>query len=189
MIRKTKLWKENCHFYNRKHLQNIVRFCLLNVCLLPNHKNNFASDLNCVPLSRSSYALITPTKRYQLSPGVRKPTICIWENNDCEADHLVFATLIVQYLFFLNTKFQASSYLQWLFSLVCVRPGHNPNCWLSHAGLNCNCLGLELLRLLIYGAHLLILICFRFSVVLFYFPGFPIAKTHCSCLVLVFESS
>ena len=26
----------------------------------------------------------------------------------------VFATLIVQYLFFLNTKFQASSRLQWL---------------------------------------------------------------------------
>ena len=29
---------------------------------------------------------------------------------------LVFATWIVQYLYFLNTKFEASSYLQWLYS-------------------------------------------------------------------------
>ena len=44
----------------------------------------------------------------------------------------VFATWIVQYLYFLNTKFQASSHLQWLHSLVCVRPGQKPHCWLSH---------------------------------------------------------
>ena len=40
---------------------------------------------------------------------------------------------IVQYLFFLNTKFQASSHLQWLYSLVCVRPGQNPSCLFSYA--------------------------------------------------------
>ena len=33
----------------------------------------------------------------------------------------VFATYIVQYLFFLNPKFQVSSHLQQLYSLVCVR--------------------------------------------------------------------
>ena len=44
----------------------------------------------------------------------------------------VFATCIVQYLYFLNTKFQASSHLQWLNSLVCVRPGQNPHCWFFH---------------------------------------------------------
>ena len=38
----------------------------------------------------------------------------------------VFATWIVQYLFFLNTKFQASSHLLWLHSLVCVGPGRKP---------------------------------------------------------------
>ena len=38
----------------------------------------------------------------------------------------VFAIRIVQSLFFLNTKFQASSHLQWLHSLVCVRPGLKP---------------------------------------------------------------
>ena len=44
----------------------------------------------------------------------------------------VFANWIVQYLYFLNTKFQASSHLQWLHSLVCVGPGQNPHCWFSH---------------------------------------------------------
>ena len=32
----------------------------------------------------------------------------------------VFATYIVQSLFFLNTKFQANSHLLWLYSRVCV---------------------------------------------------------------------
>ena len=44
----------------------------------------------------------------------------------------VISTWIVQYLYFLSTKFQASSHLQWLHSMVCVRPGQNPHCWFSH---------------------------------------------------------
>ena len=35
----------------------------------------------------------------------------------------VFATQIVQSLFFLNPKFQVSSHLLWLYSPVCVGPG------------------------------------------------------------------
>ena len=38
----------------------------------------------------------------------------------------VFATKMVQSLYFLNTKFQASSYLVWVYSLVCVRPDRKP---------------------------------------------------------------
>ena len=38
----------------------------------------------------------------------------------------VFATQIVQSLYFLKLKFQASSHLLWLYSTVCVRPGGNP---------------------------------------------------------------
>ena len=38
----------------------------------------------------------------------------------------VFAPLIVQSFFFLNPKFQAFSYLPWLYSLVCVRLGRKP---------------------------------------------------------------
>ena len=38
----------------------------------------------------------------------------------------VFATRIVQSLYFLNPKFQVPSHLQWLSSPVCVGPGRNP---------------------------------------------------------------
>ena len=38
----------------------------------------------------------------------------------------VFATRIVQSLYFLNPKFQASSHLLWLYSLVCIGPGRKP---------------------------------------------------------------
>ena len=38
----------------------------------------------------------------------------------------VFATRILQSLYFLNPKFQAFSHLVWLYSLVCVGPGRKP---------------------------------------------------------------
>ena len=44
----------------------------------------------------------------------------------------VFATRIVQCLFFLNPKFLACSHLLCLYSLVCVEPVRRPHCWFSH---------------------------------------------------------
>ena len=38
----------------------------------------------------------------------------------------VFAIRIVQSLYYLHPKFQASSHLLWLYSLVCVGPGRKP---------------------------------------------------------------
>ena len=38
----------------------------------------------------------------------------------------VFAIRIAQSLYFLNTKLQASSHLEWVYSLVCVGPGRKP---------------------------------------------------------------
>ena len=38
----------------------------------------------------------------------------------------VFATRILQSLYFLNPKFQASTHLLWLYSPVCVGPGQKP---------------------------------------------------------------
>ena len=38
----------------------------------------------------------------------------------------VFATRIVQTLYCIDTKFQASSHILWLYSSVCVGPGRNP---------------------------------------------------------------
>ena len=78
---------------------------------------------------------------------MRKPTFCICENKD--ADQLrfavtaklitafVFATKIVQFLYFLNPKFQASSHLLWLYSPVCVRPGRKPERWFSQLLFEC----------------------------------------------------
>ena len=73
-----------------------------------------------------------------LSRLVRKPTICICENKD--ADQLtaklicafIFATGIVEFFYFLNPKFQASSHLLCLCSSVCVRPVQKPHSWFSH---------------------------------------------------------
>ena len=69
-----------------------------------------------------------------------KPTICIGENKDAdqlrgnrEADQpFVFATRIVQFLFYLTPKFQASSLLLCLYRPVCVGPVRKPHCWFSH---------------------------------------------------------
>ena len=78
--------------------------------------------------------LVTDPKNY-MSHVMRKLDICICENKDAdqlrgnrEADQrLCFRyTDIVQSLFFLYSKFQPSSHLQWLYSLVCVRPGRKP---------------------------------------------------------------
>ena len=44
----------------------------------------------------------------------------------------VFATWIVQFLFYLNPKFQASSSFLCLYRSVCVRPVRKPHCWFSH---------------------------------------------------------
>ena len=60
-----------------------------------------------------------------MSRVMRKPAFCICENKD--ADQLRgSAPLLVQSLFFLNPKFQATSHLLWLYSLVCVGPGRKP---------------------------------------------------------------
>ena len=77
---------------------------------------------------------VTCYDQMYLSRVMRKPAFCICKNRD--ADQLpviaklisafVFATLIAQSLFFLNMKFQTSSHLVWLYSLVCVGPGRKP---------------------------------------------------------------
>ena len=45
----------------------------------------------------------------------------------------VFATRILQFLYFLSPKLPASNHLLLLYRPVCVGPDRNPNCWFSHA--------------------------------------------------------
>ena len=64
-----------------------------------------------------------------------KPTICIGKNKDADqlrGSAFVFATRIVQFLFYLNPKFQASITFLCLYRPVCVRPVQKPHCWFSH---------------------------------------------------------
>ena len=72
----------------------------------------------------------------QMSRLMGKPTICIGENKDAVTAKLisafVFTTRIVQFLFYLNPKFQASSSFLCLYRSVCVRPVWKPHCWFSH---------------------------------------------------------
>ena len=76
-----------------------------------------------------------------MSRYIGKPTICIGENKDADQLHgnreadqrLCFHYLdIVQFLFYLNPKFQASSSFLCLYCPVCVRPVRKPHCWVSH---------------------------------------------------------
>ena len=77
----------------------------------------------------------------KMSHCIRKPTICICESKGAVScavtaqlnSAFVFATQIVQSLFFLNPKFQALSHLMWLHSLICIRPVRKPNCWIPNA--------------------------------------------------------
>ena len=54
----------------------------------------------------------------KMSPLMRKPAFCICENKGANQLHGN-----LQFLLFLNPKFQASINLLWLYSPVCVRPG------------------------------------------------------------------
>ena len=56
----------------------------------------------------------------------------------------VFDTWIVQYLYFLNPKFPASSHMQQLYSLVCVRPGQELHCWFSRVVAHMYCMSLHI---------------------------------------------
>ena len=88
---------------------------------------------------QTPHSIIVKSLNFEMSLVMRKPDFCICENKD--ADQLrgnreavtaklisafVFATKIVQSLYFLNPKFQASSHLVRLYSPVCVGPGRKP---------------------------------------------------------------
>ena len=72
-----------------------------------------------------------------------KPTICIGENKDADQlrGNLCFrCTRIVQFLFYLNPKFQASSSFLCLYRPVCVGPDRKLHCLFFHevAHIDCN---------------------------------------------------
>ena len=90
-------------------------------------------------LTRKPVLGVSDKGRHKLSLVMRKPAFCICENKDTdqlpgnhEADQSLCFRYIVQFLYFLNSKFQTSSHLLWLYSLVCVGPGRKAERWFSH---------------------------------------------------------
>ena len=85
------------------------------------------------PCLEKIYHLLMRTK-VQLSLFMRKPFFAYAKTKTQISftvttkliSAFVFATRIVQFLYFLSVKFQASSHLQQLHSPVCVRPGRKP---------------------------------------------------------------
>ena len=81
-------------------------------------------------------SLVSMTQHFcfHLSRIVRKPAFCICEKKTQISfavtakliSAFVFAIRIVQCLYYLNPKFQASSHLLRLYSPVCVGPGRTP---------------------------------------------------------------
>ena len=77
---------------------------------------------------------------------MRKPTFCICEIKDAdqlcgnhrEADQRLCFRYIDSTIPLLP-KFQASSHLLYLYSLICVGPGWKPECWFSHAAAHMIC--------------------------------------------------
>ena len=77
------------------------------------------------------------SKMYRMSCIVSKPTFRICQKQRSRSasqaakliSAFVFATRLVQFIYFLNPKFSASSRLLCLYSSVCVR---KPHCWFSH---------------------------------------------------------
>ena len=76
----------------------------------------------------------TSTELY-ISRVVRKPFFFAYAKTKAQISFavtaklisaFVFTTRIVQFLYFLNPLFQASSYILWLYSPVCVGPGRKP---------------------------------------------------------------
>ena len=65
-------------------------------------------------------------KNHNLSRVMRKPDFCLCENKAVTAQLIsafIIATQIVQFIYLLIPKFQASSHLMWFYSPVCVEPG------------------------------------------------------------------
>ena len=99
---------------------------------------------SCKKAQRFSKNSLNTYINIDLSHLMGKPTICIGENKDVDQLRGVtaklisafdFATRIVQFLFYLNPKFQASSSFLCLYRPVCVEPVQKPHCWFSKGRL------------------------------------------------------
>ena len=132
---------------------------LVRIVLVPGHCLWF--------IFRRFHTILCPTfntiSTLYLSRLMGKPTICICETKAQISfavtakliSAFVFATRIVQFLYFLNPKFPVSSHLLCLYRLVFVRPVRKPHCWFSHEAAHFIALTLEMaVRMLVIDHYI-----------------------------------
>ena len=100
-------------------LSGFPTFCLMSPMLAP-------AGISCGLNKKTIIFVCSPSNHMSLV--MRKPAFCICKNKDNQKliSAFIFATRIVQSLFFLNPKFQASRHILWLCSPVCVAPARKP---------------------------------------------------------------
>ena len=89
-------------------------FCLLNILCTP---------ILSTPISNVTVYIWAASWENRIFANAKTKTQISFAITVKLISAFVFATQIVQSLYFLNPKFQASSYLLWLYSPVCVGPG------------------------------------------------------------------
>ena len=108
-------WAEKREEKYIKHSAKKINFSTFkNHCLL--HRNVCVMDWTVWAATWENRIFAYAKTKTQISFAVTAKLISVF----------VFATRIVQSLYFLNPKFRASSHLQWLSSPVCVGPGRKP---------------------------------------------------------------
>ena len=125
----TTIWRTNLHKSPKMLTQC---FCLNHYCQIAFCQNSIRSA--CVVDNCSFIVKLLYEPRYEKTGflHMRKQKAQISYAVTAQLiSAFVFATWIEQSLYFRNPKFRASSHLQWLHSLVRVRPGWNPYCWFS----------------------------------------------------------
>ena len=76
-----------------------------------------------------TFFLLVLKRRKEIEPRHEKTGFLHMRKQRCisvQISAFVFATQIVQYLYFLNQRFQANSHLLQLYSPVCIGPGQKP---------------------------------------------------------------
>ena len=117
--------KVSAQIYTRVLLSKIILSTTPNCCWILIIKNIVPGD----------YAYLWSLHCYKVSLDMSKKKILAYAKTKTQISFavtaklisaFVFATWIVQLLFYINPKFHASSHLLWLYSLVCVGPGRKP---------------------------------------------------------------
>ena len=102
-------------FFLLQNIDGVVLTSIHSLCFEQNKKYNMSHPMGN---QQSGYAKTKTQISFAVTAKLISP--------------FVFDTRIVRFLFFLNSKFQASNSFLCLYRPVCVGPVRKPHCWFSH---------------------------------------------------------